>query len=233
MHEVKAKVEKLCGIKEKICGAVEAETMKGVECWNTEELGDAVDMIKDLCEAEEKLWKACYYKTVLEQMKKAEEEGMTEMPDMPMSWMLPNDRAGYDSWRYSSGRYAPTGKGHYVGRHGFTPTFPNPYYPTWPNEGDMGQMNDRMGYTSEHMGSDMNRAMTEERRYGRSMDKFANARRHYTETHSESDKREMKEHGKAHVMETVATMKEIWSEADPELKSTMKDQLTALISAMK
>lgn len=249
MHKVVEHTKSLCEMTEKLVTATKAEFEKGIDQVDTCEAGKVVDMIKDLCDAQEKLWKACYYATVVTQMEEAKEDGMEEMPDMPMSWMLPNDRAGYDSWRYSSGRYAPKGHGHYVGRHGFTPMTPGPYYPDWPYNGDMmgypgmksaesgqshgnysdasrGATTGRMGYPYD--GSDMMRS-----EYGRAYDKFKDSRRHYTETHSEDDRKEMSKHGKEHVMEAVSAMKEIWADATPDLREQMKKSFTALINDMK
>lgn len=234
MHKVEEHTKCFCEMAEKLVMAMKAEFEKGIEHVDTHEAGQVIDMIKDLCEAEEKLWKACYYKTVLEQMKEAKEEGMEEMPDMPLSWMLPNDRAGYDAWRYSNGHYAPKGRGHHVGRHGY-PIGSGPYYPNpeWPDEnyanltGKIFPQDGRMGYPMDHMGQDMRSE------YGKAYDKFRNSRRHYTETHSEHDREEMKMHGKEHVMEAVTAMKEIWSDADPDLRKQMKDSIMALVNDMK
>ena len=50
-----------------------------------------------------------------------------------------NGRMGYDNWRYSSGRFAPKGRGHYSG-------FTNPYI-SIPKP----IMTDRMGYYEEYV----------------------------------------------------------------------------------
>lgn len=78
-------------IKHDLIDAAKAEWAKGIENVNTEELGEVVDMIKDLAEA-------CYYCSVTDAMDEYE----------PM---------GYDRWRYASGRFAPKGRGTY----GYTP----------------------------------------------------------------------------------------------------------------
>lgn len=58
------------------------------------------------------------------------------------------------------------------------------------------------------------------------------AKRHYTETHSEKDRREMKDHANEHMAETMMTLREIWEDADPDLKTRMKADLTKLTSEM-
>ena len=88
-----------------------------------DEAGKVIDMIKDLAEAEEKGWKACYYKTIIDDMYSYDQ----------------NDRMGYDNWRYSSGRFAPKGKGHYSGFTAPYVSMPEPI------------MTDRMGYYEEYV----------------------------------------------------------------------------------
>lgn len=237
MHEIMEimeKTEKLCGMNKKLVDALDAELDKGICNVDTKEAGDVVDMIKDLAEAEEKYWKAYYYKTVVCQMLAVENEGMTEMPDMPESWMLPNNRAGYDNWRYASGRYAPKGHGHYSGhsgRRGFRPMDPV-MYPDGENmpwdETDMEKWTGRYGYTDPDMQSIMR-----DEKHGKAYKNWKMSRRHYTETHSEGDKHEMSEHAKEHMADTVMTIKEIWVDADPDLREKMKKDIMALMAEMK
>lgn len=54
----------------------------------------------------------------------------------------------------------------------------------------------------------------------------------YSETHSEKDRREMKEHANEHMAEAMTTLREIWADADPDLKARMKADLTKLTSEM-
>lgn len=93
------KLKELNELKHDLIDAVKAQVAGGLENVNTEELGEVVDMIKDLAEAEEACMEACYYETVTEAMTEGE------------------DRMGYDRWRYASGRFAPKGRGTY----GYTP----------------------------------------------------------------------------------------------------------------
>lgn len=95
------KLKDLSEIKHDLIDAVKAEVAKGLKEVDTEELGEVVDMIKDLAEAEKACIEACYYETVTDAM--TEEDG--------------GERRGYDRWRYASGRYAPKGRGTY----GYTP----------------------------------------------------------------------------------------------------------------
>ena len=78
MHESKIAIKleeetkpivKMC---EKLMDAVTHELDKGIEHVDTEEMKEAIDMIKDLYEAKEKLVKACYYKQIMEAMEESE-----------------------------------------------------------------------------------------------------------------------------------------------------------------
>lgn len=48
------KVRELCGIYDDIVQSVKGELAKGIETVDTHELGEAIDMIKDLAEAKKK-----------------------------------------------------------------------------------------------------------------------------------------------------------------------------------
>lgn len=98
------KLKDLNELKHKLLDAVKAEVSKGVENVDTEELGEVVDMIKDLASAEKDCMEACYYELVCEAMDDGESE-----------------RMGYDRWRYASGRFAPKGRGSRV--RGYLPPY--------------------------------------------------------------------------------------------------------------
>lgn len=113
MKELEEKAKKICELKDALICQVKPYVDAGVFCETVDGMavGQVVDMIKDLCDAEKNLFKGAYYKSVVKAMKEAEEEEKM-MEKLGYNKM---DRAGYDNWRYSSGRFAPTGKGHYAG----------------------------------------------------------------------------------------------------------------------
>lgn len=117
-----------------------------------------------------------------------------------------NPRMGYNPNRGKSGRYMPKRMG-YV----------DPIY-----------YDRMMGYTDgkEHHWDD------EDRTYGHEFNNFRKAKRHYTETHSEEDRRKMNEHADKHLNQTITTLKEIWADADPDLRMRMKNDLTNLSNEM-
>lgn len=251
MHEIKMKAQEICGLKDRIY----KYTDSAISCDQVDiaQAGQLVDMIKDLCDAEKNIYKAAYYCAVTKAMK--EYDG----GDYPMD---DEGRMGYDHWRTSSGRYAPKGTGHWTPIHGRS-GYPMPAEGDWRPEftpwgdaelygGMMGYDNrgggnrsqggpnstvgsGRTGSTGGRMGysdPDMERYLHDER-HGRPYRDWQLARKHYTETKSEGDRQEMSEHAKEHVADTVMTMKEIWQDATPELRTKMKADLTALMNEMK
>lgn len=201
-----ASYSKICEMKEKLIEGLKAEiNSKGISQIDTMEAGQVVDMIKDLAEAEKCCMEACCYKTVIKAMKEGEDDG----------W---EDRMGYDDRRYNSGRFAPKKKGRR-----------EPYdemdrkYPAWENM--------RMGYPIDDR---MKRVYDEDwdDEYGRPYNEYRKAKKYYTETKSMTEKQRMDEHANKHLHETIGTFREIWKDADPNMKKKMKTDLTTLINEM-
>lgn len=98
---IKEETKELSAICERLVGAVKYEVDKGIENVDAKELGEVIDMIKDLSEAKEKVIKGCYYKTLIEAMEEAE-YGEDYDEDGPMDL----GRRGYRGQRRDSrGRY--------------------------------------------------------------------------------------------------------------------------------
>lgn len=228
MHkEAEHKVKDICEMKETLTCLVKTELAKGATTCDTEELGKAVDMIKDLAEAEKCCYEAYYYKAVTKAMEEYGDED---------EW---DGRMGYNSRRYASGRYAPAGRGH---MSGYTTRQPWPKYMDSMDE--MAPMGYREGqnsynstsggrYDNDRMGFPMDgRSEENDTRYGQAYNQYQNARRHYTVTNSKEDKEEMDRHANEHVMDTMATLREIYKVSDPELKKRIKSDLTKLVAEM-
>lgn len=188
----------ICHMCDTLVEWTRAELTNGKECINTHEIGEGIDMIKDLCEAKEKLYKAEYYRIAAEAML---DDPMSFAPEYVQD-QIQNDRAGYDHYRYGSGRFAPKGHGHRVG---YTPT---PHH-----------MND-MEY------------MANELKHGVPYKEYMTHRRYYTEQHKPEDKHMMDEYAKQHVLDTAETVAEIYKAADPELKRDIKMELQKLVNQM-
>lgn len=95
LEEEAKPIKKMC---EKLMDAVNHELDKGIENIDTKELGEAIDMIKDLYEAKKEMYEACYYKGILEAMEEHDFEDEEEIMD--------DGRRGYRGQpRDSRGRY--------------------------------------------------------------------------------------------------------------------------------
>lgn len=117
-------------------------------------------------------------------------------------------RMGYDHWRYSNGEFAPTGHGHVSGYKYPPDTWTRP----WMASGDRMGYSDRMPKTS--------------------YDNYRDARRFYTETHNEEDRKKMEGHADKHIHESIETIKDIWADASPEHKRKMKMEIMELVNQM-
>lgn len=220
MHKSSEKFNDICEIKHQllhyILGQTSGEGMpRSIE--EVQILGEYVDMIKDLAETEKACQEACYYESVVQAM---DESGM--MPE----------RMGYNPNRNRMGQYSD-------GRAGRRPGDSRDSYSD--NDGgnsNRSSGNNRSGYMPgrrfipDEMMRDDDWYDDDDMEYGRSFDRFRKAKRHYTRTHSEEDKQKMKEASNKHMMETMGTIREMWDDADPDLRKRMKADLTNLMATM-
>lgn len=218
MHK---KMEDLTEIKNKLIHWTKGQADNEGLFHNMQELqvlGEVADIIKDIAEAEEKCWKACYYKEIVCAMD-------DERSDMG------GERMGYNPRRYASGRYAPSGRGHM----GYSP-----YMPAGHMDGPYMHMMDdpymHDGYTPSSAGnrsqSGSRMGYTDDRTVYSPYERYKDARRHYTETKDMGSKKEMDRHADEHVREATESIKEIWRDADPEMKTRLKSQMTKLVNEM-
>lgn len=188
------KFNDICELKHQLLHYVMDEVGSGLEGdpRKVSVLGEYVDMIKDLAEAEKFCQEACYYESFV--------ETMDEYSDNP--------RMGYNPDRNAMGQYSD-GRG---------------------RNSDSDSGNRRSGYTPDWRMTEQDSDWDD--RYGRPFNQFRKAKRHYTQTHSEQDREKMKEHANEHMMTSMATIREIYDNADPELKKRMKADLTKLAGEM-
>ncbi len=105
---IKEETKELDSICERLVSAVKHEVDKGIEGVDTKELGEVIDMIKDLSEAKEKIIKGCYYKQIMEAMEESE-YGEDYDEEGPMDY----GRRGYRGQRRDSrGRYMSRRRGY-------------------------------------------------------------------------------------------------------------------------
>ena len=220
------------------------ELDKGVENVNTEEMGEAVDMIKDLCEAE-------YKAVIVKSMKKADEE--EEEYDKELLKALKGEygeeggRRFYDEYRYkTTGRYAPKGKGTYVGRRGYEEP---PYWHRY--QGDMTDMD----YDSMERMRDMDRlsrgkmyytdmsdriGMIDQPRSGSSTERDMRegrsgmSRKHYMEikeqhkANTQQDKDAKMQSLDEYMKELSTDITELITDMTPEERSLIKNKMSVL-----
>ena len=134
-------IKRMHDMIETLSERAKAELDKGIDCVDTEEMGEVVDMLKDLSEA-------MYYRTLTKAMDESSGEEILEMFDRY------GDRRFYDDYRYANGRFAPKGRGT---RRGYIEP---PYYHQMPDDyrtwedkpmqermRDLDRMSGRMHYT--------------------------------------------------------------------------------------
>lgn len=214
MEEAKKYSEELCELKDKLVCAAKGELERGIQNVNTHEMGEVIDMIKDLAEAEEKCWKACYYKHIVHAMEEESEE---------------DGRMGYDNWRYSSGRYAPKGHGH---RSGYRP---GEDIEPWMMAEGFGE--NRGDYSKEHRmydrpeGSDHRMGYSGSQR-GDRYDRYTKARMGYHQSKDAINKERMDSSAREYVVDIAESLKEVWNDADPAMRKEIKNKMMALTNEM-
>ena len=198
------------------------ELDKGVENVNTEEMGEAVDMIKDLCEAE-------YKAVIVKSMKKADEE--EEEYNKELLRALKDEygeeggRRYYDEYRYANGRFAPKGR---EIRRGYTEP---PYYHMPLNYNDMEYMRDMDKSRGKMYYSEPIAPHVSESNYDR-------AKRHYTETKemhkgaSTEDKEHKMKALDMYIRELSGDISELLNDMTPDERNLLRTKMSNLASKL-
>lgn len=201
------------------------EFKKGIENVNTVEMAYAIDMIKDLAEAE---YRATITKSMDESKKEKEEYDKILLRELKEEF---GDEAGkrfYDHYRYADGRFAPKGRGTY--QRGYS----EPYYHMTPEMyRDMDRdSRSRMYYTETSMndGRTSNSRMIESN--------YDRAKRNYTETkemhraNTPQDKEMKMRDLEKYMKELSADITDLMSGMSQEEINMAKSKLTTLVSKM-
>lgn len=77
------------------------------------------------------------------------------------------------------------------------------------------------------------RGESEGSRYGRSYDSYRENRRHFTETKSEESKKHMENSMKEYTNDVMENIREMWRDADPTLRKSMKEDLTKMVQQLQ
>lgn len=146
-------VERIHKMQECLTEKAVNELEKGVENVDTSEMGEVVDMIKDLAEAE-------YHSIISKAMKKADEEeeeyDKELLRSLKAEYGEESGRRYYDQYRYANGRFAPKGKGTY--RRGYEEPPYMHMYPESEHMRDMDRDYGKMYYTEPMSESNYDRA---------------------------------------------------------------------------
>ena len=212
---------------------------KGIENIDTCEMGQVVDMIKDLNEAE---YKAVIVKSMKEADEEEKEYDKELLRTLKAEYGEEGGRRYYDAYRYANGRFAP--KGHGTRRGYEEPPYyhqmPEDYH-RWEDMSDAERMRDldRMGmgkmYYSEPMsGNNGMSTGTHDAREGRA----GMSRRSYMETkemhngNSPEDKDAKMKELEKYMKSLSEDVTELFSGMSPEEKQLTKTKLTTLVTKM-
>lgn len=103
------------------------------------------------------------------------------------------------------------------------------------NSGSYGYEGSRGGESSGRMGNYGGRSGYgdgEGSKYGRSYDRYRDARRHYTESKDSEEKKRMEESMKEHVEDFSESIKEMWKDAEPQLRQQMKSEMMKIVQQL-
>lgn len=219
-----ARNQLMCWVQEEIdCGKEYMSKDGVVEC-----VGQLVDMVKDLADAEKNTMKKKYYEMMIC-------AAMTTGEDM-----MDVGRMGYDNWRYKSGKFAPKGRGTDVGhgrglRMGFVDDrdypWPDYVHPHMMPEMQYGMKMDPR--SSQMMGFPMDDVW----KYGEDWsgmkgtpyEDYRMAKKHYTETNKPEHRKELDDRIVDASVDMVGSMGEMWEDASPETRKKMEENMRTLI----
>lgn len=191
-----------------------SELDKGIENVNVKEMSEAVDMIKDLCEAE-------YRAVIVKSMKKADEEeeeyDKELLRSLKAEYGEESGRRFYDHYRYANGRFAPKGRGT---RRGYEEP---PYYHMYPEAEHMRDMDREYGkmYYTEPMN---------ESGYDRAKRNYTETKEMHSGTTPEDKEQRMKALDKYIKTVTNEIIKIVSDNATAEEKSLIKNNMNNLMS---
>lgn len=192
-----------------------SELDKGIENVNVEEMSEAADMIKDLCEAE-------YYAVIAKSMKKADEEeeeyDKELLRSLKAEYGEESGRRFYDHYRYANGRFAPKGRGTY--RRGYEEPPYMHMYPEMEHMRDMDRDYGKMYYTEP-----MN-----ESGYDRAKRNYTETKEMHSGTTPEDKEQRMKALDKYIKTVTNEIIKIVSDNATTEEKSLIKNNMSNLMS---
>ena len=224
-------VKRIHDMTEKLTKCAEMEFEKGIENVDTKEMGEVVDIIKDLCEAE-------YYAKISKAMDEAE---YGEDYDYKGAYDE-HSRKGYRGQpRDSKGRYMSRRKGYDepMGDYEMTPEMYRMYSPEYLR--DIDRMDGKMYYSGgSSSGGNSSSGMSSQggSMGGQQTSRTENARRGYVEAkemhkgNSAEDKETKRKELDKWMTEFSSDVKQMVGEMSPEEKTVLKAKLNSLHSSI-
>ena len=216
-------IKRMYDMIEKLSECAKSEFDKGIDNVDACEMGKVTDMMKDLAEA-------MYYRTLTKAMDEADEEEIMEMFDRY------GDRRFYDEYRYkTSGRYAPKGRGTYVGRRGYEEP---PYYRMTPDMyrehepryyRDMDRSDGRMYYTDT---GDMNRSGNSESSYDRAKRMYTETKNTHRDNSTESKQAKMRDL-EQYMKELAEDVTQLLTDMTSEEKALIRNRMQVLMQKIQ
>ena len=217
-HEIQtmfAEMEDMEHIKKTLLSWLKEETGCGKNGIDLQSAGDTSDIIKDMSETIKNCYEACYYKTVIEAMKENKEPSYGE------------GSYGYDHRHMDNGKFASSGRGHYVRGYSRGPYMDQmPYVDAYihdPNfeERMMGYSNDGSD-NSDRISMGYGNGSGDISRDGVVYEQYRAAKRHYQTSKDAKAKEAMDAHCMSYMENTMKNLRAMWKDADPKLKERLK-----------
>ena len=225
LEEESKPIKKMC---EKLMDSINHELDKGIENVDTKELGEAIDMVKDLYEAKKEMYEACYYKQIMEAMEEHDFEDEEEIMD--------EGRRGYRGQPRDS-------RGRYMSRRGRRMGYEEPmmmYDEDW-EEMQKNRDMDRMSYgrmyysgggsSGSSMGSQSSAGMSGGSQSGMSGSESSGGSRGYSESRYENAKRGYMETKEMHKSGSPEDKQANMKELEKYMKELSED-MTELLADM-
>lgn len=102
--------------------------------------------------------------------------------------------------------------------------------------GNMGNSSSSGSYSGNYGGGNIRsgyEGMRQPSRYGESYDRYSDRRRHYHETKDAESKKQMDDSMKEYMADVMENMRDMWKDADPTLRQTMKADLTKMVQQLQ
>lgn len=102
--------------------------------------------------------------------------------------------------------------------------------------GNMGNSSSSGSYSGNYDGGNSRsgyEGMRQPSRYGESYDRYSDRRRHYHETKDAESKKQMDDSMKEYMSDVSENLREMWKDADPTLRQTMKADLTKMVQQLQ